>query len=161
MLHWLCWKKLMFVQEVIMEDIKAVSVFVYEWIRWLWRQEKETWISVAFGHSTIKKRIFAHKKVFLWALFHIFYSVCPKDMNFRFCYRFISELLGINVDFYELVPNMVIMDKWKQIFCYWTVWMEFYENWRKYCEKHFLRDSTVYMGNFADHAGGCYLSHAL
>ena len=51
-----------------------------------------------------------------WAVFHSSYSVCPKDENFRFYYRFIRDLLGKNVGFYELVPNMVIMDKRKQVF---------------------------------------------
>ena len=67
----------------------------------------------AFGHSNVKMCVLAHNKGVFWALFHVFYSICPKVVNIRFCYRFISDLLGINVDFYKLVPNMVIMDKWK------------------------------------------------
>lgn len=71
---------------------------------------------MAFGHGNIKIRVSAHKKGAFMGTISFFYSVCPKEVYIRFCYRFIGELLGINVDFYELVPNMVIMDKWKKIF---------------------------------------------
>lgn len=71
-----------------------------------------------FGHSNKKMRVSAHKIGVFMGTISCFFFCMPKRCEFRIYYRLISSLLGIKVDFYELVPNMVIMDKWKQIFCY-------------------------------------------
>ncbi|MBR3825910.1 MAG: hypothetical protein IKJ39_12020 [Lachnospiraceae bacterium] len=62
-----------------------------------------------FGHRCAKvDSSMPKEKVLLWAVFWEFVMVCPKDVCIRFCYRVIGELLGIGVDYYELVPNMLI-----------------------------------------------------
>jgi len=49
----------------------------------------------------------------LWVEFRDFFSVCPKGIDLQVYNGFISDLLGLNVGFYELVPNMEIADKGK------------------------------------------------
>lgn len=56
------------------------------------------------------------EKILLWAGFREFVTVCPNDVYYWDLLQICRGILGINVEFYELVPNMETMDKWKKTF---------------------------------------------